>query len=423
MPKITTRFPFFGKRFFRRARKLLGSCQMQHLWRVVTVMAAMHGRRNLKRIEELTGHERTRQAISHFLTQAEWDAPQLLWQTALDRLEQMHFHSSDLLYLVLDDTQKRKRGKQMEAVSKIFLHAEKVYANGHTILGAALIYRNVVIPCAVRLWAARSCCAAGIEAEPGVSLEFNKLTELAAQIVGELRQRLPKATQAIVMFDSYYLCPAVTAACRQADMRYLGVAKKNRNFAPDGRPRDCRKLGKYGRDVLRREGRTVSVQGKRHRLAERVGDLSKSGRVKLVFSRRPGETAWVALATDELRWSKKTIVGHYLHRWGIELLFKASKQYLGLGDYQLLGYRGVSRYLHLVLIAYLLLTHLALAADAKACAKRRTSTAEHSTTPAIPPRATLGRVDHSPSNHPSKPRHGPENQGVDSTMNPQPFTV
>ena len=36
--------------------------------------------------------------------------------------------------MVLDNTQKRKRGKLMAAVSKIFLHAEKVYANGRPIL-------------------------------------------------------------------------------------------------------------------------------------------------------------------------------------------------------------------------------------------------------------------------------------------------
>jgi hypothetical protein len=101
-----------------------------------------------------------------------------------------------------------------------------------------------------------------------------------------------------------------------------------------------------------------------------VGQLSKAGRVKLVFSRRPRETAWVTLVTNEVRWSAKTVVGHYLSRWGIELLFKMSKQYLGLGDYQMLEYRGVVRYLHLVLIAYLLLTHLALVANAQACAKR-----------------------------------------------------
>jgi SRSO17 transposase len=370
MPKIT-RYPFFCKRFFRLARKLLGSCHFQHLWRIVVAIAGMHGRRSLKRIEGLTDKERTRQAISHFLTRAHWNAPELLWRTALDTLTQLGFRPGDPLYFVVDDTQKRKRGKLMAAVSKIFLHAEKVYANGHTILGAVLIYRDVVIPCAMRLWASQTRCADGLEAEPGVPLKFRKLTHLAADLIGELQAHLPDG-QPLVLFDSYYLCPAVTGACGQTGYRYISVVKKNRNFSPDGRPRDRRKLGRYGAGVLAREGRTVVVQGKRHILAGRVGGLSKAGRVKLVFSRRPGEKAWVPLVTNELRWSMKTIVGHYLSRWGIELVFKMSKQYLGLGDYQLLEYRGVVRYLHLVMIAYLLLTHLALVANAKACAKRLT---------------------------------------------------
>jgi SRSO17 transposase len=371
MPKIT-RFPFFGKRFFRQARKMLGCCGFQHLWRLVVAIAAMHGRRSLQRIEDLTSKQRTRQAVSHFLTRAEWNAPELLWQSALATLQQLGFRAGDLLYLILDDTQKRKRGKRMAAVSKIFLHAEKVYANGHTILGAAFAYRGVVIPCAVRLWASQSRCAEGLESTPGVPLKFRKLTHLASDLVGELRGHLVDATKVLVLFDSYYLCPAVTQACEQARFHYLGVAKKNRNFAPDGRPHDRRKLSRYGKNVLARDGRTTSVQGKPHILAQRVGRLSKAGRVKLVFSRRPGESAWVTLVTNQLRWSAKTIVGHYLSRWGIELVFKMSKQYLGLGDYQLLEYRGVARYLHLVMIAYLLLTHRAIEADVKACAKRLT---------------------------------------------------
>jgi len=189
MPKIT-RYPFFGKRFFRLARKLVGSCQFQHLWRMVVAIAGMHGRRSLSRIVALTNQERTRQALSHFLTQAEWDAPEVLWRTALSTLAQLGFRPGDPLYLVLDDTQKRKRGKLMAAVSKIFLHAEKVYANGHTILGAALIYRNVVIPCAVRLWASEARCAEGLEAEPGVPLKFRKLTHLAADLIGDWWTRL-----------------------------------------------------------------------------------------------------------------------------------------------------------------------------------------------------------------------------------------
>ncbi len=54
------------------------------------------------------------------------------------------------------------------------------------------------------------------------------------------------------------------------------------------------------------------------------------------------------------------MLAHYLFRWGIEVFFKMSKQHLGLGDYQLLRYRGIVRYLCLVLIASLLLTHLGI---------------------------------------------------------------
>lgn len=355
---IIGRFPPFGKRFFRRARKVLGCAHFSHFWRVVTVLAGMHGRRNLDRMQKLMGGKRTRQAMAHFLTKAEWDAPELLRQTALDRLRELGLSRGETVYLILDDTQKQKRGKLMAAVSKIFLHAEKVCAQGHTILGA-LSYRGVVIPYRVSLWCSEDNCEASQrEDDPIDRITFCKLTELAAQAIREVG--LPKGVKAITLFDSYYLCPAVTKACADQGFRFVGVAKKNRNFFPDGRPHDKRKLSGYGANVLKREGRLKKVRGKTYRLAERVGQLSKAGRIKLVFSRRPGETSWVALATNETRWSVQTVLAHYLFRWGIEVFFKMSKQHLGLGDYQLLRYRGIVRYLCLVLIASLLLTHLGI---------------------------------------------------------------
>lgn len=365
MPRMG-KFPPFGKRFFRRARKLLGSCHFEHLWRIVVALASLERGRSLSKFEDASNERRSRQAISNFLTLAEWNAPELLQQTAIEQLRRLGWGPGEGVYLVFDDTQKRKRGKLMAAVSKIFLHAEKVYAHGHTILGAALIYRNVVVPCAVKLWASRESCRKS-QAEPDAidHLDFRTLTGMAADVVGGLQ--LPDGARPIVLFDSYYLCREVTEACERRKWKYVGVAKKNRNFFPDGRPRDRRKLGTYGREVLRRDGRSISVRGKKHRLAERVGNLKHLGRVKLVFSRRPRDSAWVCLVTNETRWSMSTVLSHYLRRWGIEVFFKMSKQNLGLGDYHLLRYRGIERYLCLVLIAHLLLTHLALdAPDAKA---------------------------------------------------------
>jgi hypothetical protein len=122
-------------------------------------------------------------------------------------------------------------------------------------------------------------------------------------------------------------------------------AKKNRNFFADGRDRDKRKLSPYGASVLKRDGRWQPVRGKKYRLVQRVGRLSKLGCVKLVFSRRPQEKSWVCMTTNETRWGVVRVLSEYLKRWPIEVLFKESKQYLGLGDYQVLRYRGIERYL------------------------------------------------------------------------------
>ena len=109
LPKITF-LPPSCKRFFRHARKITGACHRDHLWRVVILLASLHGHRSLKKIEDATGRRRTRQAIAHFLSQAEWDAPELLREHAVDTLRQLGWRTGDMLYLVLDDTQKRKRG-------------------------------------------------------------------------------------------------------------------------------------------------------------------------------------------------------------------------------------------------------------------------------------------------------------------------
>jgi SRSO17 transposase len=104
-------------------------------------------------------------------------------------------------------------------------------------------------------------------------------------------------------------------------------------------------------------------KAKAYRLAERVGTLNKLGMVKVVFSRRRGERQHVALITDNLRASMKTIVSDYLKRWSIEMLIKDEKQHLGLSDYRVIRYQAIVRHLHLVDVAYACLTH----AGMKAC--------------------------------------------------------
>ncbi len=364
LPRIR-HLPVACKEFFRRFQRTMEPAHFAHCWRAVLLVAVLHGRRSLSGFTAATEQRRTRQAISHFLEEELWNGASLLQQKALDTLRKLGWRAGDRLYVALDDTQQRKRGKKMDAVKKLFLHAEKVYAPAHIFVTCVLIYRGVVIPYAVRLWLPK-------EFSRGEGVPFQKLTEMAAEMLAQLA--LPGKGKVIALFDAYYLCPAVVQTCEARGWAYISMAKKNRNFFPQGRDRDKRKLSRYGRNVLRRDGRVVKVGGKRHRVAERVGRLSKVGQVKLVFSRRVGERAWVTLVTNRRNWSAKTVLSHYQQRWGIEVLFKMAKQHLGLGDYQFLRYRAIENYLRLVLLAYLLLTHQALrASDAQAELKKRHS--------------------------------------------------
>jgi hypothetical protein len=362
LPRIKD-LPVACKDFFGRFQRKMEAAHYGHFWRAVLLIAVLYGRRSLSSLSTATAQRRTRQAIAHFLDEDLWDGAWVLRQTALHTLRRLGWRPGERVYMALDDTQQRKRGKKMDAVQKLFLHAEKVYAPAHLFVTSVLVYRGIVIPYAVRLWLPK-------EFSRSEGVPFRKLTELAAEMIGQLT--LPSKGKVIALFDAYYLCPVVIQAIEARGWAYISVAKKNRNFFPQGRDRDKRKLSRYGRNVLRRNGRAVKVCGKQHRVAERVGRLSKAGQVKLVFSRRVRDRAWVVLVTNQRKWSAKTVIAHYQQRWGIEVLFKMAKQHLGLGDYQFLRYRAIENYLRLVLLAYLLLTHQALrASDVQAELKKR----------------------------------------------------
>jgi hypothetical protein len=65
---------------------------------------------------------------------------------------------------------------------------------------------------------------------------------------------------------------------------------------------------------------------RKYRLAERVGSLNKLGTVKIVFTRRRGERTHIALVTDDLNSSMRSIVTAYLKRWSIEMPISKLKE-------------------------------------------------------------------------------------------------
>jgi len=339
------------KAFFKGLEGHFSHGAFGHFWGLVLAMTISHGA-TIERLAKLLRGSTHRTNHGEFLWRSDWSESDVLQQVALDTLRRLHRKDGGTCYLIIDETQTLQRAKKMSGVRKLYHHATGKYGNGHTMVKACLYYRGVTIP-----WSTALCLSKqDAKKEDRV---FLTQTAIAAYVIHNAD--LPRNLKVTVLFDSYYLCEVVADACAARGWHYIGVGKANRNITVDGQKR---KLEKYGRNVLARNGQWRSIQGLRKNgkycLASRTGIMKKLGMVKVVFSRRRDERKIVSLVTDDLGASMTSIVADYLKRWAIELLIKDEKQQLGLGDYRVLRYRAVVRHLHLVDIAYACLTRLAM---------------------------------------------------------------
>jgi len=342
------------QRFFRPLKRHFTQRAWEHFWPLVLAITISHGC-TIERLAKALRGSTHRTNHGEFLWRSCWSESQVMQTIALDMLRSLFRKHDPNIFFIIDDTQTLKRGKKMHAVGKLRHHATGKYGFGHTIVKVCLYYRGVTIPWGCWLYIKK-------EHTKSLKLPFRKLTDLAAQAIRAAF--LPAIFKVTVLFDAFYLCPTVVNACKEKGWHYISVGKSNRWFTVGSVKH---KMGRYGKNVLRNSGQWCAIRGlrkaKAYRLAERIGTVNKLGTVKVVFSRRRGESQPVALITDNLHASMKTIVANYLKRWSIEMLIKDEKQHLGLGDYRVIRYQAIVRHLHLVDVAYACLTHAAI----KAC--------------------------------------------------------
>jgi len=342
------------QRFFRPVKKQVSEHVYRYFWSMVLSICIGHAS-TIDRLVKLLRNRTHRTNHGEFLWRSNWNESIIMQEIALDMLRRLFRRQDKDLFFIIDDTQTLKRAKKMAAVGKLFHHATGKYGTGHTIFKVCLYYHGVTIPWGSWLYVKR-------EHAGQLELPFKKLTELAAEAVKTAN--LPHNLRITVLFDAYYLCPTVADACKERGWHYIGIGKSNRWFKVAS---VRHKLGKYGRNVLHNCGRWYSITGLRktntYCLAQRIGFIKGLGTVKVVFSRRRQENSTVAIITDDVIASMKTVVANYLKRWSIEMLIKDEKQHLGLGDYRVLRYRAVKRHLCLVDCAYACLTHVGIEAQ------------------------------------------------------------
>jgi SRSO17 transposase len=346
---IISHLPCFAQRFFRPFAPELSKPQFAHLWSLVLGIVLNLGAAKLVHLSALAPQGGHRTRCGAFLSHSDWDAPALLHEAATDLLTSMKPQPGETAYLILDDTRLPKRGSKMGWVSKIYDHKEHKFVKGHIVLTAAIAFRGVVMPFRIELWKPKG--------HPGP--RYRKLTHMAAAMIKALEA--PAGVKVRVLFDAFYLCPAVAKACESKAFTFFSVAARNRNFkTPNGKRRQIAKLMP---GLVRHKGRNVRMKRSRGTAALRIaccdGHLSHIGRVRMVVSKRP-RGPWkkcIAIVTNETKLKARQVVEVYERRWLIEVLFKELAQDLGLGDYQMLQTDGIVNHLHVCCLAHLLLTH------------------------------------------------------------------
>jgi hypothetical protein len=369
------RVPSKLKTFFDTLQNQFHFNHFKYFQTLVLLVAFSYGRRNIATLYRHldSRNQAHRSRFNNFLNVGRCDYPAVLQLKAYELLKQLSPSKNETIEFILDDSKNQKRGKTMQAVGWIRDPLTGRNIRGHQYVTAIIRFRGHTIPFGIRLYIKKQDCT-----ELGVT--FKKTTELAAELISEFKP--PQGVKVRVLFDSYYLCPVVVKSCRRSGFHFVSTLKSNRNLFKNGRKL---KAGKYGKNLFRNQKKHTLAIHKSKGLVEYVyvdagrTNVSKLGKLHVVFSRKKAEPWILGLVTDESAVSACQIIHTYNDRWNIEVFFKDGKQLLGLGQYQNVSLEAAVTHLHLVCFAYALLTHVAITregAQAKCKTKARPSTTD-----------------------------------------------
>jgi len=124
--------------FFRPQQRFFSQPAWPHFRGLVMAMA-VGLEHTVGRLNALLRGHTHRTNDGEFLWRSRWNESEVLRAIALQQFSRL-YRKGEPIYFVIDDTQTLKRAKKlalslegMEAVGKLYHHAEKRYATGHTI--------------------------------------------------------------------------------------------------------------------------------------------------------------------------------------------------------------------------------------------------------------------------------------------------
>jgi hypothetical protein len=309
--------------------------------------------------------------------------------TAGEIARRHHLADDEDAALVIDDTLKSRRGKQVEGSSSHFDHTTGRHIMGHQMLQLVLSTDKGALPVDQKIYVSNK------------SIQERK-TEFK-----DRRSAVAKDYESAVADDKNMMFRGMLRGAKKLGI-YARHVLGDSWFGTKRNIREVIDLGMTAIFAMRRGSTLYRFQGrmytakmlhelvKRHMkvtVASRFSTCSlvvelnleedpkkkpKWQKVKLLFSKEKqcSKNAWILLLCTDLDYSNEKIIQIYSRRWAVEVYFKEAKQNLGLLANQSADYCTHYSSIHLTALRYLLLFNLMLENGGLNFAKYRKKSAE-----------------------------------------------
>lgn len=322
--------------------------QFRHFQAYIVGLLIYLGRRNLAGLSRAIPGSRDASSVFRFIAKMEWDSEEVesvRWEMLNRRTRRVlqAVRRKDKVipvFLVVDDTLVEKTGKQMEGVDYHRDHSTNRSVLGHVWVTAHLVVMGQSYPVSWKLYRRRVTCEK-------VGVPFFSKPELAEMILCAF-QPLPD-TQTYVLTDSWYPSKKLLDVCEERGFYLISAVKSDRKFKRAGHDMQVQQ---WVKSLPKRVFDFVMVNANSYKLWSSTGCLSSGHAVKLVINRVVGNKQWRYVFSTDLSLTPPTIISYYLARWEVENFYRAAKQSLGWGDYQMRDLFAIERHVQLMMVAH-----------------------------------------------------------------------
>lgn len=253
--------------------------------------------------------------------------------------------------MIIDDTPIEKFGIHMENASEVRISGEKI-SLGYVAFLACVCLPNAIIPTACKTWVPST--VEGYESK--VSMAIASVKHFARQA----KRAKFSISGMVVVFDSWYFAVELCKEINIHQMIWITQSKSNRIFfLPDekGNP----SIKKRAEDFMSYPTGQMKPLHRKNIRYQNIGRcyLPKYGWVYVTVVYDPKRSPEVfLLVTNNLNANGPWIIENYYRRWSIETLIRDSKQSLGLPNFHMRDFNGITAHLCICVLNYLVLSWL-----------------------------------------------------------------